>query len=372
MSNSSASVVIGGFTIKAVIDDTFTGASFVISRNGVQGFAFGKDDIVRVAIDVQARSAGGNDQAVIVWVNNGGPAQLEQQAQANSGSAPVSSAALVQQEQTARSNGSNTQNPLPAAQSVNSTGTVDAVSVAVPTNAQASTPTTPTASSSNVPPTIPGGSGTSLNSAANNTGSAPVAALPVRSSTALLNNNADNQAVVSYVYRAVQVVSSFSKGRFTQRIEGAQIFFDTQNGIIADGRAESQPLDPQALLRRPVQSPNPGLLDGTQFDIGDAGILPRLDINPSVIGTAGVSGATSGDQSVSIPTISSLIDSVKVEVTLTNGQVREVTNESQVNELLAAGSIDFRQASTAIAALTAKQAAQSPRTGSSYQTVKEY
>jgi hypothetical protein len=90
------------------------------------------------------------------------------------------------------------------------------------------------------------------------------------------------------------------------------------------------------------------------------------------VGTAGVSGATSGTQSVSIPTIGSLISSVKVEVTLNNGQVREVTDDSQVNTLLNAGSIDFRQASTAIAALAAKRAAQSPRTGSSYQTVKEY
>lgn len=287
----------------------------------------------------------------------------------------TSAGTVVDDAQTARANGSNVQTPPIAPQAVDADGIVNPVSIAVPTNAQPSTPTVPVIGDSSAPPTIPGGSGTSLNSAANSTGTAPVSTLPTRSAPNLTGPGTTGESVVSYVYRAVRVVSNFSKGRFTQEVEGAQIFFDVpvdQNITVADGRADAQTVDPQALLRRPVQNPNPNILANTQFDIGDAGILPRLNINPTALGTAATAPATSGTVSVSIPSISSLINSVTVTVTLKNGQTRTVENEADVQALLTSGQIDFREASVATAALAAKRAAQSPRTGTSYQTVKEY
>lgn len=289
---------------------------------------------------------------------------------------PISSSStIVDQAQAARDSGSNVQNPQSSPQAVNPNGVVNPVSIAVPTNAQPSTPAEPTVGASSAPPTIPGGSGTSLTPADNVSGAAPVSVLPTRSAPNLTGPGTTGESVVSYVYRAVRVVSNFSKGRFTQDVEGAQIFFDVpvdQNITVADGRATTQTVDPQALLRRPVQNPNPSILANTQFDIGDAGILPRLDINPTVLGTATRAPATSGTSSVAVPTISSLINSVTVTVTLRNGQSQTVENDAEVQALLASGQIDFREASVATAALAAKRAAQSPRTGTSYQTVKEY
>lgn len=79
----SASTTVGGFTIKASSGSASNGVFvtvFVISRNGVQGFANNIDGIVAAAQSVQQRSLGGVVEDVAQWVAGGGAQTLENQA----------------------------------------------------------------------------------------------------------------------------------------------------------------------------------------------------------------------------------------------------------------------------------------------------
>ena len=81
----SATTTVGGFTIKASSGTASNGVFttvFIVSRDGVQGFAGDIDGIVAAAQSVQQRSFGGVVEDVAQWVGGGGAARLQQQAEA--------------------------------------------------------------------------------------------------------------------------------------------------------------------------------------------------------------------------------------------------------------------------------------------------
>jgi hypothetical protein len=76
----SASTVVGGFTIKAVVGPDTGGAAYTVSRGGSTEFAFSAGEIFGAATKLILAGKGGDDQEVIAWVNARGPQQLEAQA----------------------------------------------------------------------------------------------------------------------------------------------------------------------------------------------------------------------------------------------------------------------------------------------------
>ena len=91
----SATTNVGGFTIKASSGAASNGVFvtvFVVSRNGVQGFADDIDGIVAAAQSVQQRSLGGVVEDVQAWVASGGAAQLQGQAEAQAQAPTVGTA----------------------------------------------------------------------------------------------------------------------------------------------------------------------------------------------------------------------------------------------------------------------------------------
>jgi hypothetical protein len=142
-------------------------------------------------------------------------------AAADQGPGTVSAGTTVSQEQQANAQGAGTQNPAAESQSVTDQGTTQTSSAnTLPSNAVGSDTGLGIGPA---PPVLPGpdpdpaanvvsGSGTTQTVPLNNTGSATA-------------EPTENPNLVSYVYKAHTVVSNFRQGKFTQDIEGAQIFF---------------------------------------------------------------------------------------------------------------------------------------------------
>lgn len=94
----SATTTVGGFTIKASSGSASNGVFvtvFVISRNGVQGFANDINGIVAAAQSVQQRSFGGVVEDVAQWVGGGGAARLQQQAEAQAQPRPAATESAI-------------------------------------------------------------------------------------------------------------------------------------------------------------------------------------------------------------------------------------------------------------------------------------
>lgn len=114
MADGSASTAVGGFTIKASSGTASNGVFttvFIVSRNGVQGFANDIDGIRAAAQSVQQRSLGGVVEDVDQWVAGGGAANLQQQAETQATGSAQSAGNFVIQSQEARNEGSLTQTP---------------------------------------------------------------------------------------------------------------------------------------------------------------------------------------------------------------------------------------------------------------------
>jgi hypothetical protein len=143
------------------------------------------------------------------------------------GPGTVSTGETTAEAAAARDNEASTQSPPPAAESASPTGSVsNTPASAVPSNAAPNQPTTPTAPPDDEKlPTASVGPGTPTP----NTVPAAVgqqSPIPSRQSGGVnLDTPDENTNQVSYIYRAYLVTSNFRQGRFTQDIQGAQIFF---------------------------------------------------------------------------------------------------------------------------------------------------
>lgn len=178
--------------------------------------------------------------------------EASRSASADQGPGTASSGDIVAVSAAARDSGAATQNPEPGAESATITGTVSKTpTVTVPTNAQSSAPAAPAAAAapSKLPGSAPG----------------PVPPTPgpgnFPTTATALDPGTQNDGTTSYIYQAIEVVSTFSKGQFTQEIMGVQKFFDnlpgltpnqTANNAAAQGReSENQsPAETQRLLRQ--------------------------------------------------------------------------------------------------------------------------
>lgn len=154
--------------------------------------------------------------------------ETEIRATADQGPGTESAGATVSQDQQANADGANTQAPASGPEVAGPDGDVGTAQTATPSNADPSVPVDPTAP--DAPGTLPPGSTEGFASdgkfRVNVTG---VGEIP-NSAYAGVGDGAigiedTNNNLVSYIYKATRVVSSFRQGKFTQDIEGVQIFF---------------------------------------------------------------------------------------------------------------------------------------------------
>jgi hypothetical protein len=227
-----------------------------------------------------------------------------------------------------------------------------------PTNAEGATTQSTT---SNTPP--PKLTSSNTNGAVVNTSSIPGA---VAVSNNALDPGNQNQPETSYIYRAIEVLSIFSRGQFIQEIQGAQIFFDVpetptqsdtsrqesaQVDTAAEARKKFAATDPRRVdINRPVtenlREPSPGEENQDPAGTGDAAAIINAAANRPATSNGQVIGTTPANT-----TGGTAQRSTPVTLTLRNGTTTTVTSPEQVNALLANGQIDFRTASGATIAL---------------------
>ncbi len=150
-------------------------------------------------------------------------AQIEQQerqqletSRNDQGNSTVSAGGTVTEAADARDDLAVTQSPATPAQEITDQGTViTSPAITQPSNSapsQAPVPTQPPA-----PEKLPG----STDVARGNQSPSPATQLGGSN----LSTPDENTNQVSYIYRAIQVTSNFRQGKFTQELQGAQIFF---------------------------------------------------------------------------------------------------------------------------------------------------
>jgi hypothetical protein len=202
-------------------------------------------------------------------------------ASATQGSGTVSTGTTVSQGQQANADRADSQSPALSTQTVTAAGAVtNAPASANPSNASPSQTPVPTAppTPNALPPGQVGGVPDPAATVPAARGSqSPGAAL--QSGLVNLQSADIDNTLVSYVYRATQVTSSFRQGRFTQEIEGAQVFFQlpkkpqptapqTESVAVTPGRGVT-PAVPQGTVRQSAATPgtfNLGVnLAGSEF-----------------------------------------------------------------------------------------------------------
>ena len=128
--------------------------------------------------------------------------------------------------QQANDSGADTQAPDRTPGAIDASGTVSPQrSTTVPSNAESSDPGP--ATSTAPPPKLPSGTVTDLGEiiiTADRPKSVTPAAQPGSSAGEQFSPDQNNN-LVSYIYRATRVISNFRQGKFTQELEGAQVFF---------------------------------------------------------------------------------------------------------------------------------------------------
>ena len=145
------------------------------------------------------------------------------------GSGAESAGETTTEAQQARDNGANTTVPEPNPSRVTAQGDVVAQpTTQVPSNAESSEPVVPETAAS--PPKLPAGTVTGTNNTATvpagSTSPRPATQVTVTGST--ITPPDENTNLVSYIYRARTVTSNFRQGKFTQELEGDQVFFTLQ------------------------------------------------------------------------------------------------------------------------------------------------
>jgi len=196
-------------------------------------------------------------------------------AQADQGPGTESAGETVAEAQEAKDNGASSQSPADPAQKANAQGDITtAAASTVPSNADPATGTD--SISSEAPNKLPEASLTTSNgSLTNDAGTGPVSTV-LQVTTPDISAPEANNNLVSYIYRATRVVSRFQQGKFTQEIEGFQIFFPSpgqtntagapaSNAATAPNAASAAtaPARPQTTVAQTATTPGAlGYLDG--------------------------------------------------------------------------------------------------------------
>jgi hypothetical protein len=217
--------------------------------------------------------------------------------------APVASAGTeVEQGQTARNENANTQNPE-ATTATPTPANTNATTTAGPTPPAVAPP----------PPKLPGTTGNV--SPPDNT--APTTTLPGTpiplAGQDLISVVGGSEASQSYIYRAVTVTHTFSRGMFTQQLEGSLVIYDippnttgsTQSegnageaeAAAATARAEFAKTDPRRVDT--PQTPPPAAADTGQSFTATA--PPSSTAPPETVAPAETTPPTSGSENVSVP-----------------------------------------------------------------------
>lgn len=248
-------------------------------------------------------------------------------------------------------------------------------------NEQAPTPTTPTNAQkvNETPPAVtsPPKLDTAGANALVSTSSIPGA---VAMTTSALDAGNQNEPETSYIYRAIEVLSIFSKGQFIQEIQGAQIFFDvpetpnnsdaTRNESTAAttatpaSQADVRRVD-NAIAARAAntestvenrRAPQPGEENQDPMGTGDAAAIVNAAANGPATSNGQVVGATA-------PNVTGAVTqkAVSVAINLLDGTTTTVSTQDQINSLVIAGKLDFRGASGASVALQSLTAAQNSK-----------
>lgn len=245
-------------------------------------------------------------------------------------------------------------------------------------NEQAPTTATPTnaQTNNNVPNqvTVPPKLESNTDNAVVSTSSIPGA---VALTSSALDAGNQNEPETSYIYRAIEVLSIFSRGQFIQEIQGAQIFFDvpetptqsdttreesttsstTSTPSQADVRRVDNEIAARAANTEPVvenrRAPQPGEENQDPGGTGDSAAI----VNASANGPATSNGQTVGTTPANV-TGAVTQQAVSVTVKLLDGTSTSVSNQDQINALVTAGKLDFRGASGASVALQSLTASQ--------------
>jgi hypothetical protein len=228
---------------------------------------------------------------------------VRETASRDQGANTVSAGSTVAQDQQANAAGADTQNPAPPSQTVTDTGEVtSAPSTATPSNATPTQTDTPTATEA--PPVLPPGQVSATPGA---TATVPIAtgsqspAAARQSGLVNLQSADQDDTLVSYVYQATRVVSNFRQGRFTQDIEGAQIFFQLPQKpqppaqpVVTGTRSggNNAPAQPQGTVQQTVATPGTSNLGvnfvgsefGAFFGTGETGEQSQ-QVNGALPGT---------------------------------------------------------------------------------------
>lgn len=197
-------------------------------------------------------------------------AETAEKAQADQGPGTESAGATVAQDQQANAEGADTQDPESGALVANDQGDIEAVTATVPSNADPSV--APLSAQTDAPDTLPNGFGRADDGSfqINIDGVGSVPATPPANILQVSNRDLEtpeiNNNLVSYIYMTTRVVSSFSQGKFTQELEGAQVFFTlpprptTRTATEQDTRLRNTPIEnapsvPQGTVATAVATP---------------------------------------------------------------------------------------------------------------------
>lgn len=215
--------------------------------------------------------------------------------------------------------------------------------------------------------------------------------------------------VNSFVYRANVIHNLFSRGKFTQEIEGTLMTFPDKEQLEKSKnpsapvvrnqstRNATTPIPPVALPPAPInfQDQVGGSIGAfLGYDVTSVEDLPQVDrsnatlINPTNESTAETqrlaraaatppvsngAPAAVANPNVSASTGGVNVQAVNTTVNLTSGSSRQVYTDEQVDLLLASGAIDARTARSAKLELQAKTVAQQPQVQTrANDTVREY
>jgi hypothetical protein len=217
--------------------------------------------------------------------------------------APVASAGTeVGQGQTARDENANTQNPEATTATPTPAGT-NATTTAGPTPPAVSPP----------PPKLPGTTGNV--SPPDNT--APTTTLPGTpiplAGRDLISVVGGSEASQSYIYRATTVTHTFSKGMFTQQLEGALVIYDippntanTTGSTQSEGNAGEAEAAANSSANTANVNPNsvstPQTPPPAAADTGQASVAPPPPTAPpETVAPAETAPPTSGSEDVSVP-----------------------------------------------------------------------
>jgi hypothetical protein len=176
-------------------------------------------------------------------------AETQQSAQAAQGPKTNSAGETATEAQQANAAGANNQTPAGPSEKANATGEVSAAPAnTVPSNADSAT--TSVAEGTTAPPRLPDGSPSTTGGFRIDISGTGPQGTALQVTTPNIATPEANNNLVSYIYKATRVVSKFQQGKFTQDIEGVQIFFELP-------RIKNNPDLNRSLTPTPTTAPPP-------------------------------------------------------------------------------------------------------------------